>query len=149
MPKNDEIHRFDHIINMPHHVSKVRQPMSAWSRAAQFSPFAALTGYDDAVKETARLTAERVELDEETKEKLSRKLNMIQEKLSEHPEVEFTYFVPDQKKTGGEYTTHTAQVKKIDLFQRIITTMDGTKIPIDEIVDIDGELFLGLDDDYV
>ncbi|MDO4650832.1 MAG: hypothetical protein Q4B26_19525 [Eubacteriales bacterium] len=149
MSNNDEIHRFDHIINLPHQVSKTRKPMSAWSRAAQFSPFAALTGYDDAVKETARLTADRMELDEETKEKLSRKLNLIQEALPEHPEIEFTYFVPDQKKTGGEYTTHSAPVKKIDLYQRIITLMDGTKIPIDEIADIDGELFLGLDDDYL
>ncbi len=148
MSNHDEIHRFDHIINLPHHVSRVREPMSAWSRAAQFSPFAALTGYDAAVKETARLTTERMEIDDDTKQKLSQRLNMIQDVLAERPEVEFTYFVPDHKKAGGEYTTHSAPVKKIDLYQRVVTLTDGTLIPIDEIIEIDGEMFLALEDDF-
>ncbi len=149
MDNKDEIHRFDNIINLPHHVSKVRQPMSSWSRAAQFSPFAALTGYDAAVKETARLTTERIEFDEETKQKLDIRLNMIQSILDQQPEIEFTYFVPDERKTGGKYVTVSGQIRKIDSFQRRILLADGTIIPIEEIIDIDGEIFLTLDQEYV
>ncbi len=149
MNQNDnEMKRFEKIIGLPHPVSKTHKPMSAWSRAAQFSPFAALTGYEDAVEETARRTSERVELDEEAKEKLNARLLIVQQLLDRRPEIAITYFVPDTKKSGGEYVTHTSPVKKIDLYQRVVVLTDGTRIPIDEIIEIEGEIFHNLDDDY-
>lgn len=133
--------KYDDIINLPHHVSKKHPPMKAIDRAAQFSPFAALTGHDAAVKETARLTDKRVELDEYMKDYLSRKLQIIEDRLEDNPEIEITYFQPDQKKKGGSYVTYTGTVKKIDQFERAIIMTDGTVIPIDEIISIDGQIF--------
>lgn len=133
--------KYDDIIHLPHHVSKTRPRMKAIDRAAQFSPFAALTGYDRAVKETARLTDDRVELDEYMKNALSHRLQIIEDRLEELPEIEITYFQPDQKKNGGAYVSAINAVKKIEKYERVVVMMDGTVIPIDEIVSIDGQIF--------
>lgn len=132
---------YDDIMNLPHHVSATRPHMSAIDRAAQFSPFAALTGYGDAIKETARLTGERVELDEYMKDVLSVRLQIIADQLKEHPEIAITYFQPDEKKNGGAYVTVIGRVKKIDEYERVVVMIDGTRVPIDEIASIDGEIF--------
>lgn len=136
---------YDDIINLPHHVSASRPRMSALDRAAQFSPFAALTGYDDAVKETARLTDERIELDESSKAALNERLLMIQGQLNDQPQVSIIYFQPDDKKAGGTYITATGCVKKIDEYERTAAMKDGTKISIDDIIKIDGDLFNSTD----
>ncbi len=146
MPKQDESHRYNDIINLPHHVSETRPHMSMHDRAAQFSPFAALSGYDDAVKETARLTEQRIELGEDEAQKLAQRLNLLQNRLREMPvsgapEVKITYFVPDERKAGGKYVTVNGAVMKIDTYARTLTLADGTKIPIDEIINLDGEIF--------
>ncbi|MBP1925236.1 hypothetical protein J2Z76_001093 [Sedimentibacter acidaminivorans] len=135
--------KYDDIINLPHYVSKTRPHMTAIDRAAQFSPFAALTGYDAEVKETASLTDERVELDEYMKDALSHKLQIIEDRLAEHPEIEITYFQPDAKKNGGAYVTAISIVKKIDKYKRVVVMTDGIVISIDEIISIDGQIFEG------
>ena len=132
---------YDNIINLPHHVSATRPHMSVINRAAQFSPFAALTDYDAAVKETARLTDERIELSEDMKDTLSNRLQIIADRIKEQPEIAITYFQPDAKKNGGAYITAIGTVKKIDEFERVIVMTDGTAIPIDEIISIDGQIF--------
>ena len=128
--------KYDDIINLPHYISKKHPQMSLEARAAQFAPFAALTGYDDAVKETARLTNERIDLDEEAKMMLDAKLQVIREQLSEKPLVTITYFVPDARKSGGKYITTAGNVKKIDDYKHLIIFDNGAEIPIDEIIDI-------------
>ena len=132
---------YDDIINLPHHVSTTHPHMSAIDRAAQFSPFAALTGYDAAVKETARLTDDKIELDESMKEALSDQLQIIADRIKEYPEITITYFQPDEKKNGGAYVAVTGTVKKIDKYERVVVMTDGKAIPIDEIIRIDGQLF--------
>lgn len=132
---------YDDIIHLPHHVSVAHPQMAAIDRAAQFSPFAALTGYDAAVKETARLTDERAELDEYMKDALSNKLQITADRLKEHPEIAITYFKPDEKKEGGSYITSMGAVKKIDKYERVVVMTDGTVISIDEIISIEGEIF--------
>ena len=133
--------QYDDIINLPHHVSKTRPQMSMLDRAAQFSPFAALTGHNAAIKETGRLTDEKVDLGEEEKEVLDRKQLFLIEKLSERPALTVTYFVPDEKKAGGAYVTRSGNLKKIDAFERWMQLIDGTKIPLDDILEIESELF--------
>lgn len=93
--------RYDDIIHLPHHISKTRPQMSMMDRAAQFSPFAALTGYDAAIKETGRLTDEKIELGEETKAVLDRKQSYLSDMISVQPEITVTYFLPDERKSGG------------------------------------------------
>lgn len=136
MNQNDP-HRYDDIINLPHHVSDKRPQMSRWSRAAQFAPFAALTGYEDAVNETARLTNEKIELDENTKELLDEKLQLIQQHLEEQPEITITFFKPDEKKAGGTYVTISGIIKKIDGFTRVVVMSDGKTVKIDDILELD------------
>ncbi|MCD8174746.1 MAG: YolD-like family protein [Phascolarctobacterium sp.] len=143
-----KIEDYQDIINLPHYVSKNRPHMSMIDRAAQFSPFAALTGYDAAVKETARLTDQRIELNEDERQKISDRLTMLKSCLKETPTVEITYFIPDEKKAGGEYNTVTGIVKKLDEFQRLIVMMDGTKIPIEEIIDVGGAMFRSIEDSF-
>jgi hypothetical protein len=137
---------YDNIINLPHHVSTKHPPMAAIGRAAQFSPFAALTGYDAAVKETARLTDERVELDEYSMNALSDRMQIVVERIGEQPEIAITYFQPDRMKSGGSYVTAASAIKKIDEYKRVVITTDGTTIPIDEIVAIEGAIFETLND---
>jgi hypothetical protein len=115
--------------------------MSRLNRAAQFAPFAALTGYDAAVKETARLTEGRIELGESAIAALDLKLSMLSDMIADHPEVAVTYFKPDDKKDGGAYVTATGTVKKIDDYERAVVLLSGDKIKIEDILDIECELF--------
>ena len=132
---------YEDLIGLAHHVSPTRNRMSMLDRAAQFSPFAALTGHDAAILETARLTESKIELDENEKTILNEKLQIIAEKISELPEVTITYFQPDQKKSGGEYAEVTGKVKKIDEYERCVRMVDGAEISIDLIYKIHGNLF--------
>ena len=136
-----KLSKYDKIINSPHHVSSTHPHMSMIDRAAQFSPFAALTGYDAAVKETARLTEQKIELDEYEKVALDQRILLLQDHLKEHPEVTITYFVPDKRKDGGKYVSITGAVKKIDTYEKQIVLMDKSKIPIENILNMDGEVF--------
>ena len=131
---------YDDIIHLPHHVSKTHPQMSMGDRAAQFSPFAALTGYDAAIAETARLTDRRVELDEYERQALNEKLQFISEHLKDHPKVSITYFLPDAWKDGGEYVTVTGKVKKIDDYEHRIILMDGSRILMEDVTMIDMDL---------
>lgn len=133
--------KYDDILYLPHHVSATRPHMAAVDRAAQFSPFAALTGHGFAIKETARLTDERVELDEYIKDDLSHRMQIVAERIKEKPEISITYFKPDVKKKGGAYVTAISSVKDIDKYERVVVMNDSTLIPIDEIINIDGEIF--------
>ena len=139
--KQENCSPYDDIIHLPHPVSTKHPQMSVTDRAAQFSPFAALTGYDAAIKETARLTEERVELDEEVKLRLYDKLRMVQEKLIEQPELLVTYFQADSRKYGGCYITVRGSVKKIDVYEQVLVLTEGLQIPIRDIYELDGELF--------
>lgn len=132
---------YEDIINRPHHVSKARPQMSELERTAQFAPFAALTGYDAAIKETGRLTDERIELDEEALTALDMNYQILMDALDDAPVVTITYFQPDERKAGGKYVSAVGAVKKIDDFERRITMQDGAKIPMDDVLSIEGELF--------
>ena len=137
--------KYDEIMGLPHHVCKTRPQMPMSDRAAQFAPFAALTGYDAAIKETGRLTDERIELDVEALSALDMKYQLLMEALDEAPEVTITYFQPDERKAGGKYVSAVGTVKKIEDFERRITMRDGTRIPMDDVLSIDGELFSSLE----
>ena len=132
-----EQHKYDDIINLSHHVSSRHPQMPMMNRAAQFSPFAALTGYDDAVRETARLTDEKIELDEYEKEELDRKIQWIGSHLDEHIPVSITYFQPDDKKAGGAYEEIVDTIRKINVYKHEILLTKGTKIPIMNILLMD------------
>ena len=127
---------YDDIINLPHHVSKTRPQMTLEQRSAQFAPFAALTGYEDEIAETGRLVDEKIDLDEEAKQVLNRKLQAIADKILTKPLAIIAYFVPDNKKNGGAYVTATGNVKKIDIYKNIIVLTDKTEISINDIADI-------------
>lgn len=135
---------YEDIINLPHHELTTRQRMPRINRAASFAPFAALTGYDDAVRETARLTSERIELDEGTKEILNNKLRIALDKTDERPEISITYFLPDKKKSGGAYVTVKAVIKRIDEYERLVIFTDKSSIPIDDIYEIEGDIYNNL-----
>lgn len=139
------MNKYDDIIKLPHHVSKRYPQMSIMARSAQFAPFAALSGYDEAVKETARLTDKRIEIDDGLKLIINNKLNYILENLNINPQIIFTYFVYDKKKIGGKYIEKVGIVKKIDLIEKYILLTDKSKIPIEEIIDISGEIFKDLE----
>ena len=142
MNPNDGItNAYDDIIDLPHHTSTTHPHMSAFDRAAQFSPFAALTGHDAAITETARLTETRVELDEYSKADLNRRLCILQDRMDEQPEVSITYFQPDIKKSGGAYITAAGCIKKMVEYERAVVMQDDTRIPIDQIIAVDGEWF--------
>lgn len=131
--------RYDDIINLPHHVSPWRRPMTMENRAAQFAPFAALTGHDRAIGETARLTSEMTELSPDEQAELTRRLAMaLDEKDSE---VSVTYFVPDDRKHGGAYRKKIGRLKKLDEYASCIIMSDGTSIPLLSIKSIEGRLF--------
>jgi len=149
---NKNKNQYDDIINLPHHVSSDHAHMSIADRAAQFSPFAALTGYEGAIKETARQTDLRIELDETEKNILDEKLRIVQENISRQQdsslknEIELTFFRPDEMKAGGTYVSIRGIVKKIDGYDRVVVMQNETRIPIEEIVDITGDLFQARDD---
>ena len=128
-------HRYDDIIGLPHHVSPTRKPMSRWNRAAQFSPFAALTGYEDAVQEAGRLTESPAELDESRRAELSETLRQLHER--QRPAARITYFVYDLYKAGGAYVTAEGPVKKVDPVYHTVTMADGTTIDMEDIVAVE------------
>lgn len=132
---------YEDIIHLPHHVSSKRPPMSMSDRAAQFSPFAALTGYDDAIRETGRLTEQKIQLDEEALAILDEKFHVLQEHLDEYPEIQFTYFKLDERKAGGTYITASGIVKKIQEYERQLILEDGSVIPIDDILEMESPIF--------
>lgn len=135
----EEMQRYEDIIHLPHHVSVSHPPMPVRDRAAQFAPFAALTGYEAAIRETARLTEEKIELDESILAALDGKLQMLKEQMAFGPVITVTYFKPDRKKQGGAYTAVKGCVKKIDDYARVLVMEDGEKIPFDDIVGIEKE----------
>ena len=135
------MNNYDDIINLPHHVSATRPQMSMIDRAAQFSPFASLTGYDAAIKETGRLTDEKIELDEDTKAALDMKQAYLLEIIDDQPEITVTYFLPDTKKSGGAYVTVTEKLKRFDEYERLLILTNGKKIPMDDIAEIECDLF--------
>ena len=124
---------YDDIIYLPHHVSQNYPQMSMHDRAAQFAPFAALTGYEASVGETARLTSERRELDPQEAEELNRRLTDLAARLPDHPEVTVEYFVPDDRKAGGAYVTVTGVVRHISIAKRVLVMEDGTEIPMEDV----------------
>ena len=128
--------RYDDIINLPHHVSPTHQRMSMYDRAAQFAPFVALVGYDDAVAKTARLTESRPELDEQEQRELNARLCELADHIQEHPEVRVRYFVPDERKSGGAIVEVCGSVKKLVAADGTIVLTDGTVIPISDIVEL-------------
>ena len=139
---------YEDIVNLPPHISKKHPQPSMIDRAARFAPFAAITGYEEMVLEEARVTEERIDLDEGALALLNEKLNMIQEFLDEEPEVTIIYFEPDKKKSGGAYVSATGVVKRIDEYEHLVTLTDGKKILIEDIYAIESDLFysLGLDE---
>ena len=137
---------YDDIINLPHYVSKKHPQMSIEARSAQFAPFSALTGYDEAIKETARLTDKRIEIDDGLKIILNNKLQYILENLKLKPEIILTYFVYDDKKIGGKYVEKIGIVKKIDMVEQYVMLIDKTKIPVLEIINITGEIFNSMEE---
>ena len=132
---------YDDIIHLPHHVSKRHPQMSLYNRAAQFAPFAALTGYEEAIIETARLTAPKVDMMEDNQQLLDRKLALLSHSLREQTTVSITYFQPDKKKSGGQYLTVTGVIKSIRDSERVILMADGKRVSIDTIISIDGDIF--------
>ena len=130
---------YDDIINLPHHISKTRKQMSIYDRAAQFSPFAALTGHSSALEETSRLVDDRITIDECRKEEISRILMLIKSKESNHPNVRITYFVPDERKIGGKYETIKGCVRRVYFNERenIVELMDRSKISINDIFNVE------------
>ena len=130
-------HKYDDIIDLPHHVSSRHPQMPLADRAAQFSPFAALTGHDAAIKETARLTDAFVELDEGRKAELDEQLRLLKENQSQRPEIEVTCFQADLKKSGGTYVTVRGRVKKVDEYNRQVIFTDGTVFPMENLYSIE------------
>lgn len=128
--------KYDDIINLPHHVSKKHPRMSLEARSAQFAPFAALTGYDEVIRETARLTNQKIEINEELKAVLDEKLQIIKKQIHAKPKITVTYFVQDSKKDGGEYVITTGKVVKIDNYKQKIVLEKNIEIPISEIIEI-------------
>ncbi len=154
-PSTDDTHRYDDMLHLPHHVSSRHPPMTLANRAAQFAPFAALTGYDAEVEEAGRRTDRRVELSESERALLDEHLRLLQTWLSRipgkwaahaapdftMPEVTITYFVPDERKEGGAYTAVTGTVRRIDPIQRILLMTDGTAISMDDVLQISSGAF--------
>jgi hypothetical protein len=138
---------YNDIFDRPHHVSSKRPQMSRLNRAAQFSPFAALTGYDDLVKESARTTDRKIELSEDDLNDINMKLNLIQERLSESPLISVIFFVPDPLKSGGEYLECVGVAKNVRSLEQTLLMEDGTEILFADIVSISGELFKEIDSD--
>lgn len=124
------------MLYLSHHTSKKHPQMPIFNRAAQFAPFAALTGHDAAMKETARLTDTQIELNEDYKEKINERLKELAAHIADTPQVSLLYFVPDTKKDGGFYTNYTGFLKKIDLYKRMLLMQDGTSIYIDRIIEL-------------
>ena len=130
--------KYGDIIDHPHFVSPEHPPMAIENRAAQFSPFAALTGYDDLVAEAARYTGERITLDESKKEELDRMLSFLLRQPAP-PTVSVTYFLPDEKKAGGAYVTVTGGLERFDPAKKTLRLSGGETIPIEDVIEIEAE----------
>ena len=130
---------YDDIINLPHHISLKRPQMPMHDRAAQFSPFAALTGYDEAIKEEGRLTSGRIELGEYESELLDRSLRDILEHIDERPYISVIYFEPDEKKSGGTYMEKSGRLKRVDEHERKLYFTDGTGVNMDSVIEINND----------
>lgn len=137
--------KYKDIINLPHKQSSRRPHMSLLDRAAQFAPFAALTGYEDAIKETGRQTDEQIILSEESLNILNLKYQILADSLGEDNEIEVTYFVPDAAKTGGAYRSVRGIVKKLNEIEHLILLRDGTKIPMENVLSLEGAMFSSVD----
>lgn len=136
--------KYDDIIGLPHPTSARHPRMPISDRAAIFSPFAALSGHSAALAESARLTDQKIELDEDTKAELDRKQAVLLEHIGEQPEVTVTWFQPDERKDGGAYVTVTGRLKKIDEVGRTLTLLDGTSIPLEDVVGLESSCFQAL-----
>lgn len=128
--------KYDAIIGLPHHVSRKHPPMPMEKRAAQFAPFAALTGHAAAIRETARQTDQKIELDDAMKLEISDRLRELADRLPDAPPVVITYFLPDAYKSGGAYVDAAGTVRKLDAYARVIVMQDGRKIPIDDVLEV-------------
>ncbi len=137
--------KYDAILHLPHHVSEKHPPIPMEERAAQFSPYAALTGFGAVINETRRLTDPRQILSEETLAQLNRQYQLLLEHLPERPEITVTYFQPDGRKEGGAYLTLTGRVKKVDAYEQRLVLEDGSVIAMENIMAMDGELFAGME----
>lgn len=137
--------KYDDILWLPHHVSASRKPMAITARAAQFAPFAALSGYDAEVQEAGRLTDRPIEPDEYEKEAMNARLQLLARHLREKWVVSLVFFQPDERKAGGAYVTRTGTVKKLYETERLLTLTDGTVIPLDDLIALDGEEFAAYD----
>lgn len=137
MKNKDKKDEYEDIINLPHHVSRVHPQMSIKNRAAQFSPFAALSGYDSEINETARLTEERIILSEDEKSIINERLQIIKEKICENPFVTIKYYVQDERKSGGSYKSISGSVKRIDEYEFTVKFTDGNIIKIKDIYSIE------------
>ena len=133
--------KYDDMLSLPHHVSAVHPQMSRHDRAAQFSPFAALSGYDAVLQEAGRLTQPQKELDEGVQAELNGQLRVLAGLLDQHPEVTVTWFRPDGKKKGGEYLTATGTVRKIDTYREVLILESGEQIPIHNLLSLSGSAF--------
>lgn len=138
---NDITRRYDDIIHLPHPEPTTCPRMAMENRAAQFSPFAALTGYDAATREEARLVDMKQVLSEDMIDMIDAKLAIIEQHIKEQPNIAVTYFLPDEKKAGGRYATVSGNVRKLDGTGHVIIMVDGTRIPIGDIRYIESDLF--------
>jgi len=137
--------KYDDMLQLPHHVSASRKPMAITARAAQFAPFAALSGYDAEVQEAGRLTDRPIEPDEYEKEAMNARLQLLARHFREEWVVSLVFFQPDERKAGGAYVTRTGTVKKLYETERLLTLTDGTVIPLDDLIALDGEEFAAYD----
>lgn len=138
-------HPYEDILCVPRPTTHVRPPMPRQDRAVQFAPFAALTGHDAAIRETARITQARRQLTEDEKIRLDRKQQCLLEQVHQYPQVTVTYFQPDTRKAGGAYQVFTGHVRALDTFRRLLRTMEGKDIPVDDIMDLESPLFSQLE----
>lgn len=136
--------KYDDMLHLPHPTSARHPRMPIAERAAIFSPFAALSGHAGAIAETARLTDQKMELDEDTKAELDRRQAVLMEHIAEQPEVTVTWFQPDERKDGGAYFTTTGRLKKINEMNRVLILLDGTSIPLEDVADLESNCFQNL-----
>lgn len=139
---------YEDIINLPRHISKKRVPMDRINRAAQFAPFSALTGYDASIKETARLTQEKIELDEYDKYFINEKLMILKDNIKQELNVIITYFKKDKTKKGGRYIKHIGILKDIDEYNFIVKFKDGLNIEVKDIIEIESNIFDNINNMY-
>lgn len=141
-------HKYDDIIGLPHPVSAKRASMPLYDRAAQFAPFAALTGYEDAIEESGRLTDYAADLTDGSMQLLNDQLAILSEHIAQTPKVQVTYFVPDTRKEGGSYVTVSGNIKRIDPIEQLLILTDGTKIPLVMLYRLEGELIAKCNDPH-